>query len=52
MLDVSFMELPRGAEDEVLTNQFGLGMHQGHHILELVSETESAAGLIIPAAGP
>ena len=36
----------------MLAGQGGFGMHQRHHILQLVAEAEGAAGLIKPGATP
>ena len=42
MLDISFTELARGAKEELLADQGWCSVHQRHHILKLVAETESA----------
>ena len=43
MLNVALHELPRRGPQQVLPGERRLGMHQGHHILQLVAEAESAS---------
>ncbi len=52
MLHVAFAELMRRGPQEVLTGEGRLGMHQRHHILQLVAEAERSAGLIKSGARP
>ena len=52
MLHVAFAELMRGGAQQMLAGEGRLGMHQRHHILQLIAETEGAAGLIKPRAPP
>ena len=52
MLHVAFAELMRRGAQEMLAGEGGLGMHQRHHILQLVAEAEGSAGLIEPGASP
>jgi hypothetical protein len=52
MLHVAFDELAARAAHQVLAHQRGLGVHQGHHVLQLVAEAERSAGLVVAAARP
>src|SRR6266536_1919639 len=52
MLDVAFAELVRGGAQQMLAGQRRLSVDQRHHILQLIAETISAAGLIKSAAPP
>ena len=52
MLHVAFAELTRGSAQQMLAGQGWLGMHQRHHILQLIAESIRAAGLIKPCAAP
>src|SRR3989304_10591450 len=52
MLDITFLELMRRAEEEVLTHETRVCVDERHHILQLVAETEGTPGLVISAAGP
>src|SRR5580700_7678422 len=52
MLDVAFAELTRGSAEQMLAGQRRFGMHQRHDVLQLVTESESAAGLIKPRPTP
>ena len=52
MLHVAFAELVRGGAQQMLAGERRLGMHQRHHILQLVAEAEGAAGLIEARAAP
>ena len=52
VLDISFPELAARAQQQVFAHQSRLGMDERHHVLQLVAETERAAGLIVPAARP
>src|SRR4029453_3558848 len=52
MLDIAFPELPCGRAQDVLASQVWRGVHEGHGILELVSEPVSAARLIKGRAAP
>ena len=52
MLHVAFAELMRGGAQEMLAGEGRLGMHQRHHILQLVAEAERSAGLVEPGASP
>ena len=48
MLDISLLELMGRAEEEVFAHEPGLGMDERHRILQLIAETEGAAGLVDP----
>ena len=52
MLYVAFRELARRAQQQVRTYQIGCGVHQGHHVLQLVAKTKGAAGLVEGRACP
>ena len=52
MLDVAFFELAGRAEQQVLAHQVGLGVDEGHDVLQLIAEAEGAAGLVEAAARP
>ena len=52
VLHVPFPELPRRRAQEVLAGQSRFGVHQRHHILQLVAETEGAAGLVESRPAP
>jgi hypothetical protein len=52
MLDISFPELTGCAKEELLTHQAWLGVDNGHHVLQLVSETKRATRLIVSAPSP
>jgi hypothetical protein len=40
MLNVSFAKLMRGGSQQMLAEQVGLGIGQGHCILQLIAESE------------
>ena len=52
MLDIAFHELPSGRAQNMVARDIGRGMHEGHHILQLVAEAVSAARLIKRGAAP
>ena len=52
MLHIAFAELVGSGAQEMLAHEGGFGMHQGHHVLQLVAETKRAARLIEPGASP
>ena len=45
-------QLPGGGAQQVFAGQGGFGVHQGHHILQLIAKTISAAGLVKAGASP
>src|SRR5471032_1929861 len=52
VLDISLPELTGSAKQKLVANETWFSVNQRHHILQLVTETESAAGLIISATRP
>src|SRR6266478_5029519 len=52
MLHIAFAELMRRRTQEMLAGEGRLGMHQGHHILQLVAEAKRSAGLIETCTSP
>lgn len=52
MLDIAFLKLPGGAEEELLAREMRFGMDEGHRILQLIAESERATRLIVSAPGP
>ena len=52
MLHITFAELMRRGAQEMLAGEGGLGMHQRHHVLQLIAEAEGATGLVKAGAGP
>ncbi len=52
VLHVAFHELAAGAAQQVLAHERGLGVHQRHHVLQLVAEAERASRLVVAAARP
>ena len=52
MLHVAFAELMRGGAQQMLAGEGRLGMHQRHHVLQLVAESVGAAGLIKSRPAP
>ncbi len=52
MLDIAFHELSRGRAQDVVARDVGRRVHEGHDILQLVTETVSAARLIKSGAAP
>src|SRR3990172_6515079 len=52
MLDITFLELMRRAEEEMLTHETRVCMYERHHVLQLVPKTESPPRLVVSAAGP
>ena len=52
MLHIAFAELMRGGAQQMLAGEGRFGMHQRHHILQLVAESKGSAGLIKPRAAP
>src|SRR5207253_5615366 len=52
VLDVTFHELPRGRAQDMLASQVWRGVHEGHHVLQLITEPVSATRLIKRRAAP
>src|SRR5205809_3550893 len=52
VLDIAFHELSRGRAQDVVPCEVGRGVHEGHHVLQLVAESVSAARLIKGRAAP
>ena len=52
MLHIAFAELMRRGAQKMLAGQGRFGMHQRHHILQLVAKSEGSAGLIKSGAAP
>ena len=52
MLHIAFAELMRGSAEQMLAGEGRLGVHQRHHVLQLVAESVGTAGLIKPRAAP
>jgi hypothetical protein len=52
MLHVSFTKLACRGTQQMIAKQLRLGMYQRHGVLQLVTETESASGLIKSRACP
>ena len=52
MLHIAFAELMRGGAEQMLAGQGRLGVHQRHHILQLIAEAIRTAGLIKAGAPP
>jgi hypothetical protein len=52
VLDISLPELTGCAQKQVLADQVRLGMDEGHHVLQLIAETERTARLVVSAARP
>jgi hypothetical protein len=52
VLDIAFYELPCGRTQNVLASQVWRGEHEGHHVLQLITEPISAARLIKGRAAP
>jgi hypothetical protein len=52
MLDIAFAKLMRGGAEKMLADQGRLGVHQCHHVLQLIAEAIRAAGLIKAGAPP
>ena len=52
MLHVPFTELMSGGAEQMLAQQRGFGMNECHRVLQLVPETERAAGLVKPRTSP
>ena len=52
VLDIAFHELPRGRTQDVVARDMGRGVHESHHILQLVTKPVSAARLIKSRAAP
>ena len=46
MLNVAFLELMPRVQQNLRACQFGFGVNQRHHILQLIAEAERPAGLI------
>jgi len=43
MLHIAFAELMRGGAEQMLASEGWFGMHQRHHVLQLVTESVCAA---------
>src|SRR6266480_270999 len=52
VLDIAFDKLPRGRSQDVAACNLGCGIHEGHYVLQLVTEAVSAARLIKGRAAP
>ena len=52
MLHVAFWKLARRRKQQVGSHLRGRGVHQRHHVLQLVAEAECAAGLVEGRARP
>src|SRR5213592_1674972 len=52
VLDIAFHELSRSRAQDVVPCEVGCGVHEGHHVLQLVAEAVSAARLIKGRATP
>src|SRR6266550_8289779 len=52
VLDIAFDKLPRGRSQDVAACNLGRGIHEGHYVLQLVTEAVSAARLIKGRAAP
>src|ERR1019366_1749526 len=52
VLHVAFDELARCRAQQMLANQRRLGMHERHHVLQLIAKAEGAARLIERGATP
>ena len=52
VLHVPLAELAAGGAEKMLAQQAGLGMHQGHGVLQLIAKAERAAGLVEPGPRP
>jgi len=52
VLDIPLLELPAGCQKDLLARQLRPGVKKGHDILQLVAETESAAGLVKSGTPP
>ena len=46
VLHVPLAELAAGGAEKMFAQQAGLGMHEGHRVLQLIAEAERAAGLV------
>ena len=52
VLDIAFYELPCGRTQNVVASQLWRSVHEGHHVLQLITEPVSAARLIKGRAAP
>ena len=52
VLDIAFHELPCGRAQNVVASQVWRGVHEGHHILQLITEPVSATRLIKGRTAP
>ncbi len=52
VLHVAFAELMRGSAQQMLAGEGRFGMHQRHHVLQLVAEAVGPAGLVKPRSSP
>ena len=52
MLDITFLELMRRAEEDMFAREDRVCVDERHHVLQLVAETEGAPRLVVSAAGP
>ena len=52
MLNISLLELTGRAAEYVLAHEARLGVNEGHHVLQLVAETEGAPRLVVSAPRP
>ena len=52
VLDIAFLKLSGGAQQEVLADKLRLAVDERHRILKLIAETEGAPRLIVSAPRP
>src|SRR5439155_8117165 len=52
VLHVTFHELPRGRTQDMLASQVWRSVREGHHVLQLISKSVSAARLINGRCAP
>src|SRR5438067_10668903 len=52
VLDIALHKLSRGRAQDVVASEVGRGVHEGHHVLQLVAEAVTATRLIKGGAAP
>jgi hypothetical protein len=52
MLDISRLELASRAAEQVLAHKLWRSVDEGHHVLQLVAETEGASWLVVSVPRP
>ena len=52
VLYIAFLKLATRTEQNLFTQEMGLGMDQRHHVLQLVAEPKGAPRLIVAASRP